>query len=329
MVAVDHDVRAAAYRAWLDAGYHGEMAYMASADHVAARSDARRILEGARSLVAVVAAYGARDPEPDDDRLRGRVARYARGADYHQVLKRSLYALAGSLATDLGADFAARPCVDSAPVLERGFAEAAGVGFVGKNTMLISPGLGSFTVLGELFTDLEIAPTRRLDGRGCGDCRACLDACPTGAITAPFALDARRCVSYLTIEHRGPIPAELRPAIGDMIFGCDICQQVCPYNAAAPARVEPTPELADDSLDAARPDLGELSRMGSSAWKRWSAGRATRRAGRAGLMRNVAIALGNSGDRRAREGLERLAGDRSEVVREAARWGLSRTGDKG
>jgi epoxyqueuosine reductase len=219
----------------------------------------------------------------------------------------------------------ARACVDTAPVLERGFAEAAGIGFVGKNTMLITPGLGSYTVLGELLTDVELAPTPRDNGAArCGDCRACLDACPTGALPAPWVLDARRCVSYLTIEHRGDIPESLRPLIGDMVFGCDICQEVCPYNAAAPARTPPAPDLADDALDAARPDLLELAAMGSNPHKRWSAGRAVRRASRAQLMRNVAVALGNSGDARARPHLERLAGDASAVVRRTARWALDR-----
>jgi epoxyqueuosine reductase len=351
VAAVDQVRRYGAYRAWVDAGFHGEMAYMGADDHIAARREVERIAAGARSVIAVAVAYGWRDPDPEAVAgvpIRGRVARYARGRDYHQVLKAMLYGLAEELGDAIDRPVIGRPCVDSAPLLERGFAEAAGIGFVGKNTMLISPGLGSYTVLGELLTDVEIAPTakarsagglggarsagglggvRRLGGASsCGDCRACLDAGPTGAIAAPWVLDARRCVSYLTIEHRGPIPRSLRPLIGDMIFGCDICQEVCPYNAAAPARTPPATDLADDSIDAARPDLAALAAMGSNQRKRWNAGRATRRASRGQLLRNVAIALGNSTTPAAREPLEHLAADRDPIVAEAARWALAQLG---
>jgi epoxyqueuosine reductase len=315
-----------AYRAWLEAGYHGEMGYMAAPDHVAARADFDRVAAGARTAIVVAAAYLPRDPEVSGDRPRGRVARYARGADYHEVLKGRLARFAAALAAAADRPILARPCVDSAPVLERELAEKTGIGFVGKNTMLISPGLGSYTVLGELFTDLEIAPTDPgLPAARCGECRACLEACPTGALVAPMTLDARRCISYLTIEIRGDIPEPLRPAVGDMIFGCDVCQDVCPYNAAAPDRAPADEDLGAADVEDALPDLLALVELGSGGWKRWMKGRAPRRAGRAGMLRNVCVALGNAGDRRALPALRRLAeSDPSEVVRRHARWAIER-----
>jgi epoxyqueuosine reductase len=266
--------RTEAYRAWLAAGMHGSMAYMAADAHVQGRGDLCQLLAGARTVVVVALAYARPTDPPDSDtadapdsdhdapdhgarRLRGRVAGYARGSDYHGVFKERLWRLADAVSDFAGRDVAARPCVDSAPVLERDLAEAAGLGFTGKNTMLITPGLGSYTLLGELLLDLDVAatPVRERDVKQrCGTCRACLDACPTQAFPAPFVLDARRCVSYLTIEHRGSIPPALRPGLGGMIFGCDVCQDVCPFNARAPDRHAPDPALAPAEPDSGAPD---------------------------------------------------------------------------
>jgi epoxyqueuosine reductase len=321
------------YADWLGRGYHGEMAYMAGEAQRAARADLTRLLAGARTLVVVALAYDPRGDEkglgttePVRLPLRGIVARYARGADYHVVLKRRLYALADRIATALGHGVAARPCVDTAPVLERDLAEQAGIVFVAKNTMLIAPGLGSYVVLGELLLDVAAETSgERLPPR-CGDCRACLDACPTGAFVDAYLLDARRCISYLTIEHRGVIPQELRPAVGTMIFGCDICQEVCPFNARAPQRSHPDPELSSRRPDAGAPDLIALLEMGSNQRRRYIEGTALRRVNREQLLRNVCVALGNLGDHRAVAPLEGCLVDRSPLVRAHAAWALGRLG---
>jgi len=256
------------------------------------------------------------------------IARYARGADYHVVMRRKLTALAEAVAAGVGRPVAARACVDSAPLLERDLAEVAGIGFAAKNTMLIAPGLGSYILLGELLLDIAAAPTTALDAAAprCGSCRACLDACPTGAFVGAHVLDARRCISYLTIEHRGVIDRALRPAMGAMIFGCDICQEVCPFNAAAPDRTPPDPELAPLTDDRGAPDLARLLGLGANQMRRFLDGTALRRANRDQLLRNVCIALGNSGDAAAIPALARALADRSPIVRGHAAWGLGRLG---
>lgn len=324
-----------AYQAWLARGMHGTMSYMAADAHVHGRQDLRRLLDRARTVVVVVLAYAKHGGVPADQAaetadqapIRGLVARYARGRDYHAVLKERLWTLAGAISSLTGQDVAARPCVDSAPVLERDLAEAAGLGFTGKNTMLITPGLGSYTVLGELLLDAEVAPTpvraRDVAAR-CGDCRACLDACPTGAFAAPFVLDARRCVSYLTIEHRGPIEPALRPGLGTMIFGCDLCQDVCPFNARAPDRHQPDPALGPRAADSGAPDLLGLVALGANQRRRYVDGTALRRASREQLLRNACVALGNARDPRAVPALARLLEDRSALVRGHAAWALGR-----
>jgi epoxyqueuosine reductase len=332
-----------AYRAWLAAGMHGTMAYMAADAHVEGRGDLRRLLADARTAVVVALAYAgpgvapAADDAPGVDDAparppRGLVAGYARGRDYHGVLKQRLWHMAAAITALTGRDVAARPCVDSAPVLERDLAEAAGLGFTGKNTMLITPGLGSYTLLGELLLDVEVAATpigTRDVAQRCGTCRACLDACPTQAFPAPFVLDARRCVSYLTIEHRGSIPPALRPGLGRMIFGCDVCQDVCPFNARAPRRHAPDPALAPATPDSGAPDLVRLLALGSNQHRRLVEGTALRRASREQLVRNACVALGNAGDASAVPALARLLEDRSAVVRGHAAWALGRLGATG
>ncbi|WP_428263828.1 tRNA epoxyqueuosine(34) reductase QueG [Haliangium sp.] len=336
VAAVGPARRYQAYRDWLDADRHGEMGYMAAPAHVEARRDPRALLAQARSVVVVAMAYthdgGVPDPAGEVDAAapsRGVVARYARGQDYHGVLKSKLWALADTLGQRLGREVGARPCVDSAPVLERDLAEVAGLGFMGKNTMLITPGLGSYTVLGELLLDVEVAPTPSPAGAArvrCGDCRACLDACPTEALPAPWVLDARRCVSYLTIEHPGPIAPELRPGLGRMVFGCDLCQEACPFNARAPARHRPDPALDARSPDSGAPDLLGLLGLGANQRRRYLHDTALRRAGRAQLLRNVCVALGNTGDDRAVPALTRALADRSPLVRAHAAWALGQLG---
>lgn len=325
VTSVDPPQRFNLYRDWLAAGQHGSMAYMAAPEHIAGRANVRSLAQTAKSVVVVALSYSdGGDSEHAGDALHGHIARYARGRDYHVVIKTKLRVLAQRLTSSLGRPVAARACVDSAPVLERDLAERAGVGFVGKNTMMISPGLGSYTVLGELLLDIDVAPDAPTTGSRCGSCTACLDACPTQAFTAPFVLDARRCISYLTIEHRGDIPEALRPAFANRIFGCDRCQEVCPYNAMAPTRTPPDPEISSTDPRRAAPDLRWLSALGTNQRRKYVDGTALRRAHRESLLRNVCIALGNSGATDARAPLEALLEDRSELVRDHARWALGR-----
>lgn len=319
------------YQAWLDTGMHGSMAYMASPSHRAARADLEKVMAGARSVIAVAMAHDAKTvPVQALTRggSRGVVARYAQRPDYHFVIKERLSQLADRISELVGRPVLSRPCVDSAPVLERDIAARAGLGFIGKNTMLIAPGVGSYILLGELLVDIELEPTDGdEDARRCGSCRACLDACPTGAFQDPFVLDARLCISYLTIEHRGSIPRHLRRAIGTRIFGCDVCQDVCPFNSAAPHRIEPDAELATLGVDIAHPLLIDILQMGSARWRRFVGNTPLRRAGRAGLVRNACVALGNAGDPAAVPALtERLAADPSGLVRGHAAWALGQLG---
>jgi epoxyqueuosine reductase len=320
------------YRAWLEAGHAGEMAWMARPDHVESRRDPRRLLEGARTVVAAALAYG--EPELVGLRTgpRGFVSRYARGEDYHRVLKRKLRGLADRLARALGRAVAARACVDTAPLLERDLAERAGLGFVAKNTMLIAPGLGSYLLLGELLLDVEatVPADPEAARKRCGECRACLEACPTGAFVGEYVLDARRCISYLTIELRGAIPRELREAVGTRVFGCDVCQEVCPFNAGAAAGTAspPDPALRSPGETRAAPELIPLLGLGAAQFRRFVEGSAMRRVRREQLLRNVCVALGNAGDRAAVPALREALADRHWLVRAHAAWALGRLGDR-
>ncbi len=322
--ALTHD----AYQAWLAAGMHGGMLYLADPLHRDGRADVTALLDGARSVVVVAMVHDSSlVPVERLARPTGQVARYARGRDYHAVMKPRLRELAVRVSRHAGRQVAARPCVDTAPVLERELAARAGLGFVGKNNMLIVPGLGSYFMLGELLLDVELEPSAAGPPPSrCGECRACLDACPTGAFTGPMSLDARRCISYLTIENRGPIPRELRPAIGTRVFGCDVCQEVCPFNAAAPARTEPEPELRPSSPTDL--DLVRVLGLGAAQLRRLMRGSALRRAGRAGLLRNVCVALGNAGDASAVPALSRALADRHPLIRAHAAWALGRLGGR-
>ena len=323
VTSVDPPQRFDIYRTWLTRGYHGSMSYMAAPSHVEGRADLKRLATTARSLVVVALAYSNGQPLAEEgDPLRGRIARYARGRDYHHIIKVRLRALVDTVSALVGRPIAARACTDSAPVLERDLAERAGIGFIGKNTMLISPGLGSYTVLGELLLDIDVAHDKPTIGSRCGNCRACIDACPTNAFPEPFVLDARRCISYLTIEHRNTIDEHLRPAFDNMIFGCDRCQDVCPYNAAAPLRTSPDPDVGSSDPQRAAPPLAWLARLGTNQRRKFVDGTALRRADRTMLLRNVAIALGNSGDRSARESLTALCEHPSDLVKSHAAWGL-------
>jgi epoxyqueuosine reductase len=311
-----------ALAAWLAAGRHGELGYMA--EH-AWRADPHGLLPEARSLVVVALPY-ARGPklEPADDRPRGVVAKYARGRDYHLVMMEELEALGAELPALAGRPVAWKAFVDSSPILEREAAARAGVGFIAVSTMTIVPGIGTYVLLGGLLTDLELPADAPARSR-CGTCDICSAACPTGAIVDRYVVDARRCISYLTIELRGVVPRELRPLVGRHVFGCDICQDVCPFNASRQPRPA-SPALASrPTLE--QPLLEELLLLGSKPHRRLVRGTALVRVSRNQLARNAAIALGNAGDRRAVPALaQALSRHVSPVVRLHAAWALGQLG---
>ncbi len=428
--------RYAAFVAWLAAGYGGEMAYLAA--RAAERADPALVAAGARSMIVLVASYNV--PAPPAPRLRGElaspqdwggrgaacIARYARSADYHDVLKHRLYELDAFIRQRTGRTTLGKVCVDTAPLLERDFASQAGLGFIGRNTCLITPGLGSWTTLAALLVLEEldeggcvslsghasipsagsgqalsevrrcapdavegcdrhdrsasfdcglrpsaqdaplllasnvkdtreerttsdedafvVRPSSFVFGRssfvGCGRCTRCLDACPTRAFVAPYVLDARRCIAYLTIELRGPIPRDLRSLMGHWVFGCDVCQEVCPYNrtasrslrgAAAPKQSLTSPEIAsaqnprlamtDDTLS-----LSNLLSLDDAAFRARFRGTPLMRAKRRGLVRNACVAAGNSGDPTLAPALIALLADAEPLVRGHAAWALGRLG---
>ncbi|MBI4493970.1 MAG: tRNA epoxyqueuosine(34) reductase QueG [Chloroflexi bacterium] len=306
--------------AWLERGYQAEMGWM-NEQRARLACQPEQLLPGARSVISVGVSYLAEAPEPEAGVLVGRVARYAWGDDYHEVLRERLGRLVDFLEQRLGARPRARVFVDSSPFPEREAAVRAGLGFYGKNTNLLTGLLGSFLFLGAILTDAELEPDQP-PARDCGQCRLCLDACPTGALVAPYQLDARRCIAYLTIELRGSISWELRPVLGDHVFGCDICQEVCPWNR----RVRPLawPEFQPRPGAGARPELIPLLALDAAGFRARFRRSPMRRARRAGLLRNVAVALGNSGDRRAVPPLIGALQDPDALVREHAAWALER-----
>lgn len=306
------------YDDWLARGYHAEMGYMARPDAVAKRIDPQRIMPEARAIVVAGLNY-FRGHLPSTEGLQGRVARYAWGDDYHTVMVTRLQRLAERIEEAIGRAVAHRAYVDTGPLLERELAQRAGLGWIGKNTNLIHPGLGSYFFLGELLLDIELEPDAPFDGDRCGSCTACLEACPTGALVSPRTLDARRCISYLTIEHQGSIPVELRPLMDDWIFGCDVCQEVCPWNRRFAHRTN------DPAFSAERPalDLLDLLSLGEEEFRARFRDTPLSRPGRAGLLRNAAVALGNIGDPADKPALERALSDPEPLVAEHAAWALS------
>jgi epoxyqueuosine reductase len=315
------------YQRWLENGFHGEMAYLARAEAIAKRKDLARVLSAVRSVVTVAANYYTipLPPAARDDPSRGIVARYAWGQDYHDLLFARLRQLASSLSAPALAETEATPrsraYVDTGPILERELAARAGLGFVGKNTNLIHPRLGSWLFLGELLLTVKVPQTEQPPVEtSCGRCTRCLDACPTGALVAPYVLDARRCISYLTIELKGPIPRHLRPLMGNRIFGCDICQEVCPWNQRF---ARPTAEPAfQPGPDAIAPALLNLMALDDQGFRERFRGSPIKRAKRRGLLRNVAIALGNRGDPAALPALIHALDDPEPLIRGHAAWAL-------
>jgi epoxyqueuosine reductase len=299
-------------------GGHGDMDWMAST--AARRGDPRTLWPEVRSVIMLGMNYG-----PDADplailkqRSHGAISVYAQGVDYHDIIKPRLKAVARWLTSQAGGDV--KVFVDTAAVMEKPLAEQAGLGWQGKHTNLVSRQFGSWLFLGAIFTTLDLAPDTR-EADHCGSCRACLDACPTAAFPAPYRLDARRCISYLTIEHKGPIPRELRPLMGNHIYGCDDCLAVCPWNKYAQAGRE-AKLAAREALRA--PTLAELARLDDAEFRALFTKSPVKRTGRDRFIRNVLIAIGNSGNISLAAEAERLLDDASPLVRGAAVWALSR-----
>jgi epoxyqueuosine reductase len=303
------------------------MGWMARPDRQVRRRDLEVILPGVRSLISVGLDYHtlALPPEIAQDPARGRISNYAWGADYHDVMTPRLEELAAWLRAETGETVESKAYVDTGAILERDHAASAGLGFTGKNTMLIAPRRGSWFFLGELLTTLPLQPDIPAAMPGCGTCRRCLDACPTGAFPGPYVLDARRCISYLTIELKGWIPRDLRPLMGNWVYGCDVCQVVCPFNRFAPRSEEPAFRPAN--MDAAAPPLLELLALDEETFARRFAGSPIRRIKRPRLVRNAAVAAGNWRSVRAVPPLLQLLGDEEPLVRGHAAWALGQIGD--
>jgi epoxyqueuosine reductase len=303
------------YRSWADSGMAGAMSYLTDR-RADVRDDPRQLLPSARSIVCVGKLYNGPEPYssgiPDSDLAW--ISRYAWGGDYHTILRAGLQRLADALPGEH------RVCVDTAPLLERSYARDAGLGWIGKNTCLINQHAGSWFFLGELLTSLDLEPDNAADYR-CGSCTRCIDACPTEALVPDGAdrwrLDARRCISYLTIELRGSMPEELRNAVGRHVFGCDICQDVCPWNRRAAMTLEPGFGPSDFA-----PPLERLAAVTAEQFRALYRDTPVARAKYSGFLRNVAVAMGNSGETRFRPSLEHLAAYDDPLVAEHARWAL-------
>ena len=304
------------FRQWLASGFHGEMGYMAR--NAEKRVDPVKILADARSVVVVGLNYYSESPRKCTPPANGRIARYAWGRrDYHDVMGEKLRRLAADIDQCGGPGTRSIWYVDTGPILERDLAQRAGIGFIGKHTNLISRRLGNWILLGEVLTNLDLAsdtPEREY----CGTCRRCVDVCPTRAIVAPYQLDARLCISYLTIELKGPIPVELRPLIGDHLFGCDDCLEVCPWNRFA--KLSPVREFQRREM----PPLAEFLSWDEKQFRDFFRGTPILRIKRRGFLRNVCVVLGNVGDRSVLPSLERASLDAEPLVREHAAWAIER-----
>jgi epoxyqueuosine reductase len=306
-------------RTFLDAGYHGQMGWMES--RTAWRGDPSALWPEARSVIMLAENYGpAEDPlalldHPD----QGAISVYARNRDYHDVVKKRLKRLARWLLAEAG-EGEVKVFVDTAPVMEKPLGHAAGLGWQGKHTNLVSRTLGSWFFIGSVFTTLDLAPDAP-EGDHCGSCRRCLDICPTEAFPAPYRLDARRCISYLTIEHAGPVDEALRPALGNRIYGCDDCLAVCPWNKFAERAAEVKYHAR---ADLTAPRLAELATLDDAAFRAKFSGSPIKRIGRDRFIRNVLYAIGNSGDRALTAAAEPHLGDPDPTVADAAAWALAR-----
>jgi epoxyqueuosine reductase len=308
----------------IDAGHMAGLDWFTT-ERAAASCDPKTLMDNPLSILSVGVAYwGSDDGKPEDGVPRGRISRYARGVDYHQILQERMRALHAAIEALAGQPIAARFLTDHARIVDRAAAARAGLGWYGKNACIIVPGHGSWVMLGELLLDLDLEPDEPL-GKDCGRCGICLDRCPTGAIVAPYTIHTPSCISFQTIEQRGAIPRELRPHLGDWVFGCDVCQEVCPYTRAAVDA--PDPAFLPRHLDNAYPSLHRLLEMSSRTFREVYRGTAVLRARRAGLARNAAVALGNIGTEDDVPYLARASlGHDLALVRGHAAWALGKIG---
>jgi len=330
------------YDGWLTAGRHGEMGYLATERARQRRADPHQILPECRSILLLGIRYpknrsestlSLRDRKPragqeeDDAGITGSVAAYAWGDDYHDVLPERLQALVAFIEAQVGCKVPNRWYTDTGPILERDLAQRAGLGWIGKNTCLINPALGSYFLLAEILLGLDIEPDQPFAHDRCGSCRRCIEACPTGCILPDRTIDSRRCISYLTIELKGSIPHDLRPLVGDWVFGCDVCQQVCPWNQRfAPSGGDPS--FAPRS-GVSCPDLIQELALSPQEFNSKFKGSPVKRAKRRGYLRNVAVALGNAGDPKAVPALgQAVLNDPESLVRGHAAWALGCIGDE-
>lgn len=306
------------YKEWLSKGYAAGMNYMER--NPGRREDVRQILPDARSVISCGLNYNTDYPYSTDekDRTRGWIARYAWGEDYHEIIDAKLRALTEFIKEESSLEVKLRPYVDTGPVLERVYGKYGGTGWIGKNTCLINQQMGSWIFLGEIITNLELEYDNPAPDR-CGTCTRCIDACPTDALREPYVLDSRLCISYLTIELKDKAPFELRHKIGNNIFGCDICQDVCPWNRKAET-ASGSSFLPGEGLY--NPDLLALSGLGPEDFRKTFRGSPVKRAKRRGLLRNVLIAMGNSGQRSFLPSIKKLLGDEEPLVRAHAAWAL-------
>ena len=309
------------YKDWLGAGRHAQMAYLAADRAVQRRGNPLLILPECRSILMLGIRHDAPAGFLVEHQFTGRVAAYAWGADYHDVLPNKMRALVSYLDSLLGYEVPNRWYTDTGPVMERDLAQRAGLGWIGKNTCLINPNLGSYFLLGAVLLGLELEPDQPFEHDRCGSCTRCVDACPTACILPDRTIDSRRCISYLTIELKGSIPRELRGLTGDWVFGCDVCQQVCPWNQRfAPARGE---VAFSPSMGALPQDLREVLKLSPQEFNRVFKGSPIKRAKRRGYLRNAAVALGRRRDFRAVPALEQaMVGDAEALVRGHAAWAL-------
>jgi epoxyqueuosine reductase len=305
------------FRDWCAAGYYGTMDWMASPRSLERRSNPRNILPECESILMLGSPYSA----PLEENPGGKIAAYALNQDYHDVLGEKLQSLVDFLEGLTGQDIPNRWYTDTGPVLERELAQRAGLGWIGKNTLLINRGFGSYFLLAEIYLGVELVIDTPVTDGYCGNCTRCLEACPTGSLTAPYTLDAKKCISYLTIEYREMIPLDLRPLIRDLIFGCDICQQVCPWNKS----IKENPNIIEEFKS--REDLIDFSLLGELglSQEEFSArfkGSPVKRTKRAGYLRNVALALGNKKDEAALPSLANALQDTEPLIRGLAAWAL-------
>ena len=321
--------RLEAYLQWVSSGYQGEMGYLARPDRVIRRRDLNQILQGVRSIVSLSFDYTtiSLPEEVANDPARGRISNYAWGLDYHQVLGKRMERLAEWLGKRAGSGTESMVYVDTGAILERDHGETAGLGFTGKNTMLIAPKRGSYFFLGQILTTAELKPRPLMRTMpSCGSCQRCIDICPTSAFPEPYVLDSRRCISYLTIELKGWIPRDIRPLMGNWIYGCDLCQDVCPFNRFSIESEEPG--FFPGDLNAAAPPLLDILRLGDNEFSERFATSPIKRIKRRGLVRNACVAAGNWGDESAVPILRKLLKDPEGIIRGHAAWALGQVGGR-